>query len=107
MKPALFLLLLLLFATAVWAFYRTGIEQGALLLVIFSFSVRAYLVAETYLKDRDKEEYDRQMKGVQTFTIVCAFISFYWPDSMFQNAAIFFCLIFHAVLGRYVRLNGE
>jgi len=103
LKQIMRLLLLLLLLTALAAFYSQGWDQGMLLVVIFAFSAKAYILTENFRRDADRETYDRQMKNVQTFTIVCAFISFYWPESMFPNAAIFFCLLFHVAVGRYVK----
>ena len=103
MKRAMQGLLLLMLGIALATVYAQGWEQGMLLLVIFGFSARAYRLANDYRQDEDREVYDRQMKVVQTFTLACVLISFYWPESMFQNVAIFVCLVLHCVINRYVK----
>ena len=106
MKRAMQGTLLLMLGIALATLWLQGLEQGALLIAIFGFSGRAYLLAEDYLRDKDRETYDRQMKIVQTFTLACVVISFYWPESMFQNAALLVCLILHCMINRYIK-NGN
>ena len=96
-------MLLLMLGIAVATIWFQGLEQGALLIAIFGFSGRAYLLSEEYLREGDRETYDRQMKIVQTFTLACVLLSFYWPESMFQNAALLVCLLLHCVINRYVK----
>ena len=103
MKRAMQGLLLLMLGIALAAVCTRGWEEGMLLLVIFGFSARAYRLAREYRQDEDRESYDKQMKIVQTFTLVCVLISFCWLESMFQSIAIFVCLVFHCVIERYVR----
>ncbi len=103
MKRAMQGLLLLMLGIALATVYTQGWEQGMLLLVIFGFSARAYRLADDYRQDEDRETYDKQMKVVQTFTLVCVVISFYWLESMLQNVALFVCLVLHCVIDRYVK----
>lgn len=103
MKRGLFALLVMMIVIALLALLAQGLEQGMLALAFFGFSVRAYRVSEDFLATGDEEVYERQMRSVQTFTVACAFISFFWPESMYQNAAIFLCLVFHIVLNSYVK----
>lgn len=106
MKVVMQLLLVLMLMIAFGTIYTQGWEQGMLLLVVFGFSARGYRLAEDFLRDRDQEAYDRQMKGVQIFTMVCVLISFYWPDSVYYNVALLACLAFHCILSRYVKKAG-
>ncbi len=96
-------LLLLLLGIALASLYLQGWEQGMLILVIFGFSARAYRLANDFRQGEEREVYDKQMKVVQTFTLACVLISFYWPESMFHNAAILVCLVLHCVINRYVK----
>ena len=103
MKRALQGMLLLMLGIALATLWFQGLEQGSLVIAIFGFSGRAYLLSEEYLKSGNREDYDRQMKVVQTFTLACVVISFYWPESMFQNAALVVCLVLHCMINRYIR----
>ncbi len=103
MKQAMQGLLLTMLGIALASLYLQGWEQGMLLLVIFGFSARAYRLANDYRQDENREAYDKQMKVVQTFTLACVIISFYWPESMYHNAAFFVCLVLHCVINRYVK----
>lgn len=103
MKRGLLGVLALMPLVALLALYFHGMEQGMLILAFFGFSVRGYLVSRDYLQTGDQEVYERQMKTVQSFTVALAFISFFWPMSMYQNAAIALCLVFHVMLERYVK----
>ena len=103
MKRGIFALLGMMIIIAVLALLTQGLEQGMLALAFLGFSVRAYRASEDFLSTGNEKVYERQMNSVQTFTVACAFISFFWPESMYQNATIFLCLVFHIVLNRYVK----
>lgn len=103
MKRAILTLLSVMVLIALGAMYNQGMDQGMLIIAIFGLTARGYIVAENYRADGDRAVYDKQMKNVQTFTVFCVIISFFWPESMFQNAAILVCLLTHIALDRYIK----
>ena len=103
MKQAMQILLGLMFAAALGTAWMQGWEQAMLLLILFGFSARAYRLVRIYRQDADEAGYEKQMKVVQGLTVACALLSFYWPDSMYLNAGLFTCLIFHCVVNRYAK----
>lgn len=103
MKQAMQGLLGLMLAAALGTVWLQGLEQAMLLLVLFGFSARAYRLVRLYRQNADADGYEKQMKVVHGFTVACAFLSFYWPDSMYLNAGLLLCLLFHCVVNRYAK----
>ena len=103
MKQAMQGLLCLMLAATLGTVWLQGLEQAMLLLILFGFSARAYRLVRLYRQNADENSYEKQMKVVHGFTVACAFLSFYWPESMYLNAGLLICLIFHCVVNRYAK----
>lgn len=95
MRNAMQALLAAMLAIAGTALIQARFEEGLLILVLFAFSARAYLLVRHFKESGDKDAYAKQMKAVQVFTVACGLLSFYWPGSMYCNASLASCLMFH------------
>ena len=95
MMKGMQVVLVAMLAVSIAALTQAGLEQGLLILVLFAFSSRAYFLVRDLSENEDREGYEKQMKIVQTFTVACALLSFYWPESMYFNAGLAICLLFH------------
>ena len=99
MQVMLAAMLVVSFAAAM----QTGIEQGLLILVLFAFSSRAYFLVRNLSEGEDRAHYEKQMRVVHTFTIACALLSFYWPESMYFNIGLALCLIFYVLINKQAK----
>ena len=71
------------------------------LFVIAFLSAAALFFADRYRQNSGKEAYETRLKLIQSMTMVCAFISLYWPDDAYYNVSLFACLVFHCGLKKY------
>lgn len=110
-------LLALLFGLGIAGLYFEGVEQGALILVLAVFTARVYqLLTRRAKRCRDDvkgfaetssgapssdDASQKELHGIQVFTVVLVFLSFYWPLSVYVNAGLLVCFFFHLVAERY------
>lgn len=106
MKLVLLLLDVGMFVTAFVELYENSYALSAGLFLIAILSGAALFFAGRYLTDSDRDRYDLRMKTIQSMTMVCAFISLYWPYDVYYNISLFACLVFHCVLRKYVAVKG-
>jgi hypothetical protein len=105
MKLSLLLLDVVMFVTAFVELYVNSYALAGGLFLIAILSGAALFFAGKYLTDSDRDRYDLRMKAIQSMTMVCAFISLYWPYDVYYNISLFACLVFHCVLRKYVKLR--
>lgn len=105
-KVVMQVLLALMLVIAVGAVRTQGWEEGLVLFAILAVSAWGYKLAEQFILDRDQEAYDRKMKAVQIFTMVCVVMSFYWLESFYYDIDLLICLIFHCFMTGYVKKAG-
>ena len=104
MKKAMQGLLVLMLVTAGLTAVFEGTEQALLLLVMTGFTGQAYrLMCAAHDDPEEDEVRSRKLKTVEIFTVVCGFISFYWPSSVGLNVGIGLCLIFYCGGMRYMK----